>query len=359
MAKQTIIIGAVAGDGTGDPLRTAMDKANQNFTELYTDVAAAQTDITTLEGDVLNKIDLDQKGANDGVATLDSGGKIPAGQLPTLTKTDVGLANVDNTSDANKPVSTAQQTALDLKANLAGGNTFAGDQTFSGDAYFNGSSGVSSNGGGSWGYYIANGTGGGAYGIGNGTVEVASITGTNAGLMTIDFETSLTLRDYSSLTPLATFNGSGGLTLTGDLVIPDEVYGVGWDASLEAPTKNAVYDKIEAVVASVAGKKALNASFTTDATTAYTLVLGDAGKHVELTNAAAITLTVPTNASVAYPVGTEITIEQGGAGVVTLTPDSGVTINSLLGNLDTAGQYAVVKLVKKAADIWLAYGDLA
>lgn len=34
-------------------------------------------------------------------------------------KGDVGLGNVDNTSDANKPVSTAQQTALDLKANLA------------------------------------------------------------------------------------------------------------------------------------------------------------------------------------------------------------------------------------------------
>jgi hypothetical protein len=33
-----------------------------------------------------------------------------------LVKADVGLANADNTSDANKPVSTAQQTALDLKA---------------------------------------------------------------------------------------------------------------------------------------------------------------------------------------------------------------------------------------------------
>lgn len=37
----------------------------------------------------------------------------------TLDKAAVGLGNVDNTSDANKPVSTAQQTALDLKANLA------------------------------------------------------------------------------------------------------------------------------------------------------------------------------------------------------------------------------------------------
>ena len=37
----------------------------------------------------------------------------------SVTKSQVGLANADNTSDANKPVSTAQQTALDLKANLA------------------------------------------------------------------------------------------------------------------------------------------------------------------------------------------------------------------------------------------------
>jgi len=40
-----------------------------------------------------------------------------AGQVGTvvLTKNDVGLGNVDNTSDVNKPVSTAQQTALNLR----------------------------------------------------------------------------------------------------------------------------------------------------------------------------------------------------------------------------------------------------
>ena len=41
--------------------------------------------------------------------------------VAVLDKTDVGLSNVDNTSDANKPVSTAQQTALDAKADLVGG----------------------------------------------------------------------------------------------------------------------------------------------------------------------------------------------------------------------------------------------
>ena len=50
----------------------------------------------------------------------------------TLVKGDVGLANVDNTSDVNKPVSTLQQDALNLKANLAGGNTFTGNQTING-----------------------------------------------------------------------------------------------------------------------------------------------------------------------------------------------------------------------------------
>lgn len=39
MAQQTINIGTVANDGTGDPLRTAFDKVNDNFTELYSDDA--------------------------------------------------------------------------------------------------------------------------------------------------------------------------------------------------------------------------------------------------------------------------------------------------------------------------------
>jgi hypothetical protein len=53
----------------------------------------------------------------------------PVINTPTgITKSDVGLANVDNTTDANKPVSTATQTALDLKAPLAS-PTFTGTVT--------------------------------------------------------------------------------------------------------------------------------------------------------------------------------------------------------------------------------------
>ena len=51
----------------------------------------------------------------------------------TLDKSDVGLGNVDNTSDANKPVSTAVQSALDDKLDLAGG-TMSGDLAMGGNS---------------------------------------------------------------------------------------------------------------------------------------------------------------------------------------------------------------------------------
>lgn len=52
------------------------------------------------------------------------------GTASGITKSMINLANVDNTSDSEKPISTATQTALDLKANLAS-PTFTGTTTFS------------------------------------------------------------------------------------------------------------------------------------------------------------------------------------------------------------------------------------
>lgn len=46
---------------------------------------------------------------------------------------------------------------------------------------------------------------------------------------------------------LANYLPKTGGTLTGDLSVPDEAYGVSWDGSLEVPTKNALYDKIETI----------------------------------------------------------------------------------------------------------------
>lgn len=94
--------------------------------------------------------------------------------------------------------------------------------------------------------------------------------------------------------------------------------------------------------------------------TTYTFVIGDADTvYVTLSNASAITLTVPPNSSVAFDIGTALTFEQTGAGAVTVAPGSGVTINK--NSADTLvldGQYSVASLIKTGTDAWTITGRL-
>lgn len=91
--------------------------------------------------------------------------------------------------------------------------------------------------------------------------------------------------------------------------------------------------------------------------TTYTFVLTDKGKLVTLSNAGAITLTVPTNASVAFPVKSSIKIAQLGAGQVTIS-GAGVTFRSRGAALKLTAQYGGAELIKIATDEWLVVGDL-
>lgn len=76
--------------------------------------------------------DLDVGGDVAVLGTVTAANLVVSGSITGIDKTDVGLANVNNTSDASKPVSTATQTALDLKANLAS-PAFTGTITIGGD----------------------------------------------------------------------------------------------------------------------------------------------------------------------------------------------------------------------------------
>lgn len=94
--------------------------------------------------------------------------------------------------------------------------------------------------------------------------------------------------------------------------------------------------------------------------TTYTLVIGDRGKTVTMTNASANTLTIPANASVAFPTGTVITVIQGGAGATTISAAATVTLNGVStgsGAINT--QYQGVSLLKTATNTWIASGDIA
>lgn len=91
--------------------------------------------------------------------------------------------------------------------------------------------------------------------------------------------------------------------------------------------------------------------------TSYTTVLADASKLVTLNNASAITLTIPANSSVAYPVGTKIDLAQLGAGQVTVAGAGGVTVNATPG-LKFIAQYSAATCIKVASDTWLLVGNL-
>ena len=92
--------------------------------------------------------------------------------------------------------------------------------------------------------------------------------------------------------------------------------------------------------------------------TTDTLVLDDTNGTVRCTNAAAVTVTVPPNADVAFPIGSFVEIIQDGTGVVTVSPGSGVTIDSRGSLTGSAGQYAVLGIRKVATNRWILTGDL-
>lgn len=92
--------------------------------------------------------------------------------------------------------------------------------------------------------------------------------------------------------------------------------------------------------------------------TSYTLQLSDAGRFITLTNASPITLTVPSDASVAFAVGTRISFAQIGAGQVTVAASGGVSISADPG-LKIAAQYGGAELVKLGSDWWLLVGRLS
>lgn len=106
-------------------------------------------------------------------------------------------------------------------------------------------------------------------------------------------------------------------------------------------------------------------AFTTSTQTAdYTPVLADQYQTLVLMNkATAVNFTIPTNASVAYPVGTVITVLNIGAGVATIKAvTSGTTTVLSAGAVaaqPTLAQYKSAACIKTATDTWYVVGAIA
>jgi hypothetical protein len=93
-------------------------------------------------------------------------------------------------------------------------------------------------------------------------------------------------------------------------------------------------------------------------TGSYTLALTDQGKILPFNTTSTGTVTVPLNASVAFPTGSFVNFVQSGTGPILITGASGVSIQSENSKLKLKAQYAVAGVVKTDVDTWVAFGNL-
>ena len=104
-------------------------------------------------------------------------------------------------------------------------------------------------------------------------------------------------------------------------------------------------------------------AFNPQSGTTYTFVLSDSGKMIKASNASAQTYSIPTNASVAFPIGTQIHLIQAGSGQITVqaVTSGTTTILSTAATQNTPKtrvQYASVTCIKADTDEWYVIGDI-
>lgn len=120
-----------------------------------------------------------------------------------------------------------------------------------------------------------------------------------------------------------------------------------------------VYNGTSWVDLAVSVSNATQRSITNVSTTTYTLSSADTGKALVMDNSSAITLTIPLDATYNFVIGETFVIVQKGAGAVTVSPTSGVTLRSLSNYTKTSGQYAEAKLTKISSNEWLLSGNIS
>jgi len=275
------------------------------------------------------------------------------GTVSGITKTMVGLGNVDNTSDADKPVSTATQTALDLKANLASptftGTVNAADIILSGNLTVSGTTttvGTQNLVVSDPMIYLGEGNTGNVADLGfvsnfnDGTYQ-------HSGLVRDASDSKWKLFKGVTDEPTTTVNFAQGSmddlkvgALEATTVTPSSgiVFSDGTQTKEGTPSRTPIIQK----------------------TAAYTLgALTDRDSLIEVshTGASAVSITIPADSTLNFPIGTSIDILQTNTGSVAVAAGAGVTVNATPG-LTLRTQWSTATLFKRAANTWIVYGDL-
>lgn len=259
----------------------------------------------------------------------------------TISKSDVGLGNVDNTSDANKPVSTAQAAAIAVKITANPSITGATKTKITYD-----SNGLVTAG--------ADAT----------TADIAASTNknyvTDAQLVVIGNTSGVNTGDQTSVTgnagTVTTINGrisagtNIGISGTGTALDPYVI-----SSTLNINPVTITSGTIAGTSMDYTNTSQVGPVLVSVTGTTKTVAISDSNTIQACSNASAQTITIPANASVPFAIGTALIFQQQGAGVVTVTGDTGVTVNGIIGGaVSTNGQYTAVYLIKSAVDTWQA-----
>jgi hypothetical protein len=239
-----------------------------------------------------------------------------------LVKGDVGLGNVDNTTDANKPVSSATQTALDLKAPLASPALTGVPTAPTAAAATN-------------------------------TTQIATTEFVRAEVAALVNSAGSTLDTLGEIATALGNDANLSTTLTNSIALK---------APLDSPTFTGTVTVAAAGVAFTDGtqtKEGVPSRTPIISKTAnYTLsAASERDSLIEVNSTDPVTITIPTNSAVAFPTGTTLDILGVNTGLITIAGDTGVTVNATPG-LKLRTQWSSATLFKRAENSWVVYGDL-
>ena len=280
--------------------------------------------------------------------------------VAALTKSSIGLANVDNTSDANKPVSTATQTALNLKANLAN-PTFTGTVTSTGALVVEGNLTVS-------------GT--------TTTVNAADLSIQDPLIYLASNQYTEDLLDVGFLAATGAPGGTEASHLHSGFfrdasdskkwkLVSNVPHPVGNVVDVTNATRETlVVGPLEATTVTASSGIVFSDGTQTkegvpsrtpivQKTASYALsTLTHRDSLIEVSSTDPTTITVPLDSTVDYPIGTTIDILQTNTGQVTIAPVSGSVIVNATPGLKLRTRWSSATLMKRAANTWVVYGDL-
>ena len=242
--------------------------------------------------------------------------------IAAVTVTSLSLENVNNTSDVNKPVSTATQTALDLKAPLAS-PALTGVPTAPTAA------------------------------AATDTTQIATTAFVRAEVAALVNSAGATLDTLGEIATALGNDANLSQTLTTS---------IGLKAPLASPTFTGTVTVAAAGVAFTDGTQTKEGVPSRTPiiykTASYTLsAASERDSLIEVDSTSPVTITIPTNSAVAYPIGTTLDILGTNTGLITIAGDSGVTVNSTPG-LKLRTQWSSCTLFKRAENSWVVYGDL-